>query len=90
MTLEQEFRSMSIAEVHRFVAAGREEDLHLDFKIINDPTLTREDRKSLAMALSGFANSDGGLVVWGVEARQNPAGVDCAVLFAKYPTRPCA
>ncbi len=29
-----------------------------------------DDRKTLAEALSGFANSDGGVIVWGVDCRQ--------------------
>jgi len=79
MALRDEFTSISLETIQEFVSGGREEDLHLDFKTIGDPNLSRDDRKSLAVALSGFANSDGGIVVWGIEARPNPAGVDCAV-----------
>ena len=79
MVLRDEFTAMSLDVIRELVSAGREEDLHLDFKAIGDPTLSRDDRKSLGVALSGFANSDGGMVVWGVEARPNAAGVDCAV-----------
>jgi len=31
-----------------------------------------------AEALSGFANSDGGIIVWGIEARKNSQGIDYA------------
>jgi hypothetical protein len=78
LTLREDFASISLQGIHEFVRTGREEDLHLDFKVITGPTLTRDDRKSLAVALSGFANSDGGIIVWGVDARPNPSGVDCA------------
>jgi hypothetical protein len=54
------------------------EHLQLDFKTVNSALLNRDDRMSLACALSGFANSSGGLIVWGVDARKNGDGVDCA------------
>src|SRR5208282_5504396 len=34
---------------------------------------------NLAKAVSGFANSDGGIVIWGVDTRRNTEGIDCAV-----------
>ena len=52
---------------------------YLDFKTINRSDLTHsDDKKNLAKALSGFSNSSGGLIVWGVIARKNAANVDCA------------
>jgi len=83
MALLDVFNSISLEAIQEFVATGREEDLHLDFKVVGDPQLTRQDRRSLATALSGFANSDGGIVVWGVEARPNGDGVDCAVALCE-------
>jgi hypothetical protein len=76
---------MKIEVIRDFVTNGRNEDLHLDFKTIVDPGLSRDDRKSLAVALSGYANSDGGLIVWGVEARPNADGVDCAKAICEIP-----
>ena len=35
--------------------------------------------------LSAFANSSGGLIVWGVDARPNDDGVDCAVALREIP-----
>lgn len=61
------------------MSVGQEENLLLDFKTINRADLTHaDDKRNLAKALSGFANSSGGLVVWGIEARRNPNGIDCA------------
>jgi len=40
--------------------------------------LNREDRENLGVALSAFSNSRGGLIVWGVTARKDDDGVDCA------------
>jgi hypothetical protein len=57
----------------------QEENLHLEFKVLNDPQLgRRDDRRNFSCALSGFANSAGGVVIWGIEARKNSSGIDCA------------
>lgn len=85
MTLKDEFDSISMAAIEEFVSSGRDEDLHLEFKVIGDPSLSRDDRRSLAAALSGFANADGGIIVWGVEARPNAEGVDCATALREIP-----
>lgn len=55
------------------VQEGMQESLHLDFKrVANDEApLGKDDRKTLASALSGFANSDGGVIVWGVDCRSH-------------------
>ena len=53
------------------------EDIHLDCKILSGgDSFNRDDRKNLAKAISGFANSDGGLLVWGVDARSDGSGAD--------------
>ena len=57
---------------------GRCETLVLDFKT-KAPAKEggdRGDRRTLAKALSAFANSMGGLLVWGVECRKNADGID--------------
>lgn len=69
MSLDIEFDNLDFQAIQGFVSDGREEDLHLEFKTISSPSLTRDDRKNLAKALSGFANSDGGLIIWGIVAR---------------------
>jgi hypothetical protein len=61
---------------------GQPEDLYLDFKI-KDPkggsqTASANDKRNLAKAVSGFGNSDGGLIVWGIEAKRSPNGEDVA------------
>jgi hypothetical protein len=60
--------------IHRWVAVGEPEGLYLDFTTKKDPevaALDIDDRRGFAKALSGFANSDGGLFVWGVDARRD-------------------
>jgi len=77
MTLLDKFNAMTADVVTDYINNQQEENLLLEFKTVNRPDLNREDRKNLAKTVSAFANSSGGLIVWGVEARNN-AGVDCA------------
>ena len=78
MTLRDRFESISAADVRQFIQDGQEENLGLEFKELSDNAMNRNDRKNLAKALSGFANSAGGLLVWGVEARPDSDKVDRA------------
>jgi hypothetical protein len=66
---------LTFSDIQDFVKKSHEETLHLEFKTVTRSDLSfRDDRKSLAIALSRFGNSDGGLVVWGVDARKNEQG----------------
>lgn len=68
---------------------GRPEELDFDCKRKKTPShgaFEREDRQNLGIALSAFANSMGGLLLWGVEARKDSAsGLDLISDF--YPIR---
>ncbi len=77
MNLHERFEALDLVAIDAFLADQQEENIHLDFKTA-DPELVRDDRRNLAGAISGFANSEGGLIVWGVEARVNQQDVDCA------------
>jgi hypothetical protein len=79
------FEVTDLGQLDEFIAAHQEEHLHLDFKLAKS-TMTRDDRKNLAKAVSGFANADGGVIVWGVDAKPNADGIDCAV--GKSPISP--
>ncbi|TXF90834.1 ATP-binding protein [Neolewinella aurantiaca] len=81
MSLEKYFDEIDLEELKRFVKDKREEDVHLEFKRavhlnFNDKN-RNSDKKNLSKCLSGFANSDGGILIWGIEAAMNN-GVDCA------------
>jgi len=79
MTLVEQFDALNLDAINEYLATGQEEHITLDFKIVNDADLAnRDDRKNLAKAISGFANSSGGLIVWGIDARKNADGIDCA------------
>lgn len=68
--------------IRRLIQERTQEGLQLDFKQKRNPALgnfDEDDKKILAKAVSGFANSAGGLIVWGVNAKPGPDGVDCAL-----------
>jgi len=51
---------------------GPIERVHVDFKEKSDPRdprLSKHDQKNLAKAVSGFANTSGGVLLWGMEDR---------------------
>jgi hypothetical protein len=77
MTLHETFSNLAVDDVESYIALRQEENLHLDFKTANS-RFDREDRKNLAKAVSGFANSDGGLIVWGVSTARDSFGVEYA------------
>lgn len=59
-----------------FIVNLQTEELFLDFKQAvsagkNGASLHRDDRKNLAKGISGFGNSEGGVIVWGVECSRD-------------------
>ena len=80
LSIRERYLSITRSEVGEMVGRGEPETLHLDFKLANRDDLGhKDDRKNLARALSGFANSDGGIILWGVDARAGGDGIDCAI-----------
>lgn len=69
---------LTVARVLEFVKDRRREDVTLEFKRAPKVFSDKDERKLLAKAISGFANSSGGAVVWGIDARPDPEGIDCA------------
>ena len=62
--------------IDEFIVTSQTEELFLDFKQAvsigkNYTSLHRDDRKNLAKAISGFGNSEGGVIVWGVECSRD-------------------
>ncbi len=79
MDLLEWFEALNKRKIEAFVADKREEDLQLEFKTVSSSGMgNRDDRKNFAKALSGFSNSSGGLIVWGINACKNERKVDCA------------
>lgn len=73
MDITEFFNSIDLNKINEFIDNRREEDLHLDFKRLNDSEMTKDDRKTFAKALSGYANADGGIIVWGIDAPNSRA-----------------
>ncbi len=65
------------AEVLSFIAQPVTEELFLDYKRSADngagTALHNRDRSNLAKAISGFGNSEGGVILWGVDCRSDPS-----------------
>ncbi|MCW7464062.1 AlbA family DNA-binding domain-containing protein [Leptospira limi] len=79
MRLIQQFQSIDITAIDRYVEEKEQENLFLDFKTAKGGSLRSEDdKKNLSKALSGFANSAGGIIIWGVLAKKNDNNIDCA------------
>lgn len=70
------------AAIDYLVETRKSEELFLDFKRSADDgrnkTLNNRDRSSLEKAVSGFGNSEGGIVIWGVDCSKDSAGADVA------------
>jgi len=67
--------------IDELMADFQSENLWLDFKRSADDgagaKLATLDREKLAKAISGFGNSDGGVIVWGVDCAKDPkSGAD--------------
>jgi hypothetical protein len=79
MTLTETFDQLDWDKIASFVEQKQEENLHLDFKTVANSELnSKDDKRNLARSVSGFANSSGGIVVWGIDARENADSIDCA------------
>lgn len=70
-----------------FILTRQSEELFLDFKRSTDNGarhfLNQNDRDALAKGISGFGNSEGGLIVWGVDCSRDSDSADVA--HAKVP-----
>jgi Putative DNA-binding domain len=74
--------------IDEFILNRQSEELYLDFKRSADNgrgprVLHSTDRDNLAKAISGFGNSEGGVIVWGVDASIDFDHADVA--RAKFP-----
>jgi hypothetical protein len=71
--LLERISSLGEVAVDELILERQCEELFLDFKRSSDDgagiRLSNADRANLAKAISGFGNSEGGIVVWGVDCR---------------------
>jgi hypothetical protein len=82
MNLKEYFKSISLEDIDRFIIEKQEENLNLEFKTVNHSNYNDQnkefDKKNIAEVFSGFANSNGGIVIWGIKAKKNTSGQDIA------------
>lgn len=68
--------------LRNYIEEQKSEEHFLDFKRSENcgdsPKLQAHDRNNFAKALSGFANSEGGVLVWGVDCSRQKDGPDVA------------
>jgi hypothetical protein len=73
--------------IDEFIISRKSEELFLDFKRSADHgggrVLHPTDRDNLAKAISGFGNSEGGIIVWGVDSSKDKDSADVA--HTKFP-----
>lgn len=69
--LLKQIKARGLEQLVDWLDEGLREDLHLDFKRKAHPhtsQLSSDDKRNFSRALSGFANSDSGLIIWGIGA----------------------
>jgi hypothetical protein len=76
--LFERIRKGQALEIENMINSEIVEEIFLDYKrsatSLPANKLHEDDRKNLAKAISGFGNSEGGVIVWGVDCRQGPNG----------------
>lgn len=78
----------SFDDFEELIASGEAEGLHLECKAPSEPRLNPDLKRKLATAVSGFSNTAGGVVVWGVSTTKHAhTGLD--VLTQLEPVGQC-
>lgn len=71
----EQLKSDGVSAIDKMISSGYQENFYFDFKNIatkdTDLSLNNDDRKNLAKAISGFSNTSGGLIIWGITDNQN-------------------
>ena len=87
--LFEAIRAGGFAQVEAMVSNAITEELFLDYKQTRTEhpghKLDDSDRHNIAKAISGFGNSDGGIIIWGVNCRSVPGEGDIPIDFTTIP-----
>lgn len=78
MDIKNYFNNIDLLEIENFVNNKITEDLYTEFKTSNFPIKTEFDNKNFSKCISGFSNSSGGIIIWGIKASKNKDGIDAA------------
>lgn len=64
-------------DLEGLILEGESEGLHLECKSPTEPRLTREQKQKLSIAVSGFTNTEGGVIIWGMSTtKKDHRGLD--------------
>lgn len=78
--LFERLRDNGVAEIQRLIRDRAAESLFLDFKRAENngdsESMPDQVRNSLSEAVAGFGNSEGGVIVWGVDCSKRKDGAD--------------
>ena len=78
--LFEKIKKEGVSAIEELILTRKSEELFLDFKQSSDNgsrrVLSDEDRKNLAKAVSGFGNSAGGVIIWGLQCSPGKDGAD--------------
>lgn len=67
----------SFKDIERLINEGESENQYMECKSPQSPQLNAGLKQQLAEAVSGFANTGGGIIIWGVSTtRHNHSGLD--------------
>ncbi|MCP4537751.1 MAG: ATP-binding protein [Chloroflexi bacterium] len=78
--LFERFRTTGLEAIEKCIKDKVVEQLYLDYKGTKSQKkpgqFSEDDQANLSKAISGFGNSSGGVIVWGVDCRPDKKGVD--------------
>lgn len=87
--LREFYASINFERINRFVEEREQENHRLDFKVIGLASgwnaLSKEEKGNLARGLSAFANTGGGVLVWGIGASRGKDSIDAASKHQPFP-----
>lgn len=79
----------SYADIERLVQEGEAESLFLECKAPEQPILSRDLQMTLSIAISGFSNTNGGVIIWGISTTKK-AKNDLDILTQVEPLANCS
>ena len=60
-------------DIHNLIESKIEESIHLDFKASGALGTSSSQKKEIAKDVSSFANSDGGIIIYGIKEQNHVA-----------------
>lgn len=59
------------SDIEKLIEEGETESLLLECKAPQQPRLNRKVKNNLAIAISGFSNTAGGVIIWGMNTEKH-------------------